>query len=56
MKGFTVLKQIQKIQEDFSISALIAGFLAVLISYTGPLVIVFQAAKLANLSTEMTSS
>lgn len=51
-----MLKQIQKIQEDFSISALIAGFLAVLISYAGPLVIVFQAAKLANLSTEMTSS
>lgn len=56
MKDFTMLKQVQKIQEDFSISALIAGFLAVLISYAGPLVIVFQAAKLANLSTEMTSS
>lgn len=55
MKGFTMLKQIQKIQEDFSISALITGFLAVLISYAGPLVIVFQAAKLANFS-EMTSS
>jgi benzoate membrane transport protein len=47
------LKQVRK---DFSLSALVAGFLAVLISYAGPLVIVFQAAKLANLSTEMTSS
>lgn len=44
------------VTRDFSISALIAGFLAVLISYAGPLVIVFQAAKLANLSTELTSS
>jgi benzoate membrane transport protein len=42
--------------KDISLSALIAGFLAVLISYAGPLVIVFQAAKLANLSTELTSS
>lgn len=42
--------------KDFSISAIIAGFLAVLISYAGPLVVVFQAAKIANLSTELTSS
>jgi benzoate membrane transport protein len=47
---------LQKVKDDFSLSALVAGFLAVLISYAGPLVIVFQAAKLANLSTEMTSS
>lgn len=46
----------RRVRDDFSISALVAGFLAVLISYAGPLVIVFQAAKLANLSTELTSS
>lgn len=41
---------------DYSLSALVAGFLAVLISYAGPLVIVFQAAKLANLSEAQTST
>ncbi|WP_133309069.1 benzoate/H(+) symporter BenE family transporter [Piscinibacter terrae] len=46
----------RQVRDDFSLSALVAGFLAVLISYAGPLVIVFQAAKLANLSTELTSS
>lgn len=46
----------QQLADDFSLSALVAGFLAVLISYAGPLVIVFQAAKLANVSTELTSS
>lgn len=48
--------EIQKLRAAFSLSALVAGFLAVLISYAGPLVIVFQAARLANLSTELTSS
>ncbi|WP_035373175.1 benzoate/H(+) symporter BenE family transporter [Pseudoduganella violaceinigra] len=51
-----MFKQIQQVRDDFSISALVAGFLAVLISYAGPLVIVFQAAKLANLSEQLTSS
>jgi benzoate membrane transport protein len=41
---------------DASLSALVAGLLAVLISYAGPLVIVFQAANQAHLSTEVTSS
>lgn len=48
--------QLRMVREDFSVSAVVAGFLAVLISYAGPLVIVFQAASLANLSTEITSS
>ena len=51
-----MIPNLQKIRDDLSLSALVAGFLAVLISYAGPLVIVFQAAKLANLSTELTSS
>lgn len=45
-----------KLAQDSSLSAVVAGFLAVLISYAGPLVVVFQAAHLAHLSTEMTSS
>lgn len=46
----------RQLKDDASLSALIAGFLAVLISYAGPLVVVFQAASQAHLSTEMTSS
>ena len=46
----------RNVVDDFSLSAVVAGFLAVLISYAGPLVIVFQAAKLAHLSDAMTSS
>lgn len=49
-------KQLWRFRHDLSISAFIAGLLAVLISYAGPLVIVFQAAKLSGLSTQMTSS
>lgn len=49
-------KQFRQFRQDVSISAFIAGLLAVLISYAGPLVIVFQAAKLSGLSTQMTSS
>ena len=41
---------------DASLSAVIAGFLAVLVSYAGPLVIVFQAANQAHLSAAITSS
>ncbi len=37
-------------------SALISGFIVVLISSTGPLVIVFQAARAGNFSPEQTSS
>ncbi|HAT32865.1 MAG TPA: benzoate transporter, partial [Janthinobacterium sp.] len=42
--------------KDFSLSALVAGFLAVFISFAGPVAIVFQAARLAGLSNELTSS
>ncbi|AIC21178.1 benzoate transporter [Pseudomonas chlororaphis] len=42
--------------EDFSLSALVAGFIATLISYAGPLVIIFQAAKAAGLPREVLSS
>ena len=41
---------------DWSISAWMTGFLAVLISYSGPLVIFIQAAHAGNMSNEMLSS
>ncbi len=42
--------------KDFSLSAITAGFLAVLISYSGPLVIFFQAAQNAQVSPDMMAS
>ena len=41
---------------DWSLSAWMTGFLAVLISYSGPLVIFIQAAHVGNMSNEMLSS
>lgn len=43
-------------REDFSVSAAVAGFLAVLISYCGPLVIFIQAAQAGGMSPAMLSS
>ena len=42
--------------KDFSVSAVIAGFLAVFVGFAGPLAIVFQAAELAGLSASITAS
>ncbi|EJM66227.1 benzoate/H(+) symporter BenE family transporter [Pseudomonas sp. GM55] len=42
--------------QDFSLSAAVAGFIATVISYAGPLVIIFQAAEAAHLSREVLSS
>lgn len=44
---------LKTLKQDWSISATVAGFLAVLISYSGPLIIFFQAAQRANVSTDM---
>jgi benzoate membrane transport protein len=44
------------LRKDWSVSAITAGFLAVLISYSGPAVIFFQAADVANVSKEMIAS
>lgn len=41
------------LKADWSVSATVAGFLAVLISYAGPLIIFFQAAQQAQVSPEM---
>lgn len=43
-------------RKDLSLSAIIAGFIAVIISYAGPLIIVFQAAKEAHLPNDVVSS
>lgn len=42
--------------KDFSITALVAAVLAIVVSYTGSAVIIFQAAKVAGLSQDITSS
>ena len=44
---------LKTLKDDWSISATVAGFLAVLISYSGPLIIFFQAAQQAQVSPEM---
>src|SRR5699024_12304116 len=47
---------IQSLKNDWSLSASVAGFLAVLISYAGPLIIFFQAAQAAQVSDAMMAS
>lgn len=47
---------IQTLKQDWSLSASVAGFLAVLISYAGPLIIFFQAAQAAQVSEAMMAS
>ncbi|WP_274570960.1 benzoate/H(+) symporter BenE family transporter [Neisseria leonii] len=47
MKDATIFK-------DWSVSALTAGFLAVLVSYAGPMVLLFQAASAAQVTHDIT--
>ena len=47
---------IKNIKNDFSISAVVAGLIAVIVSYAGPFVIIFQAADAANLPSNLVSS
>ncbi|KAA0928993.1 benzoate/H(+) symporter BenE [Psychrobacter sp. ANT_H56B] len=47
---------IQDLKQDWSLSASVAGFLAVLIAYAGPLVIFFQAAQAAQVAEAMMAS
>lgn len=44
------------LQRDWSLSAITAGFIAVLISYAGPLIIFFQAAQAAHATPDMIAS
>lgn len=61
-KGCFVLKNSRHsfnmgmLKEDLSISAVVVGLIATMVSYAGPLVIVFQAAKVAHLSDSHLSS
>lgn len=50
------LQSIKAFRSDFSLSALVAGLIAVAVSYAGPAVIVFQAAKAGHLSAAQLSS
>ena len=45
-----------RLHKDWSIPAITAGFVAVLVSYSGPLAIFFQAAQSAEISTAMMTS
>ncbi|WP_175984132.1 benzoate/H(+) symporter BenE family transporter [Burkholderia vietnamiensis] len=47
---------VRSLGNDWSVSAITAGFLAVLISYAGPLAILFQASQAAHVSNEMVAS
>ncbi len=47
---------LQRLWQDWSLSATMAGFLAVAISYAGPLVIVFQAGQQAGIDADMMAS
>lgn len=44
------------LRRDVSLSAIVAGFVAVAISYAGPLLVVLEAARVGGLSPEVTSS
>lgn len=46
----------KQLQKDLSIPAIAAGFVAVLVSYSGPLAIFFQAAQSAEISNAMMTS
>ncbi len=56
LQGSNMATVIQTLKEDWSLSASVAGFLAVLISYAGPLIIFFQAAQAAQVSDAMMAS
>ncbi|MEP1004085.1 benzoate/H(+) symporter BenE family transporter, partial [Marinobacter sp.] len=45
-----------RLLKDLSLPAIVAGFLAVLVSYSGPLAILFQAGASAGISDEMMTS
>lgn len=51
-----IANAMKSVLRDSSLSALVAGIIATLISYAGPLVLVFHAAQSASLSQEILSS
>jgi benzoate membrane transport protein len=53
MEARAMTTLLKTLKDDWSLSATVAGFLAVLISYSGPLIIFFQAAQKANVAPNM---
>jgi len=53
MEAVAMTTLFKNLKDDWSMSATVAGFLAVLISYSGPLIIFFQAAQKANVDPSM---
>ncbi len=51
-----MVQLLKRIKNDFSISAVVAGLIAVAVGYAGPVLLIFQAAKVANLSNANLSS
>ena len=47
---------LKALRQDFSLSAVVAGMIAVAVSYAGPAVIVFQAASVGHLTADQLSS
>ncbi|HEY6798082.1 MAG TPA: benzoate/H(+) symporter BenE family transporter [Kineosporiaceae bacterium] len=48
--------EVRSLPRDLSLSAVVAGVVAVMVSYAGPFVVVLAAARAARLSPELTSS
>ncbi|MGP7817109.1 benzoate/H(+) symporter BenE family transporter [Niallia sp. 01092] len=51
-----IFSSLRNVKRDYSTSAVVIGLIATLVSYAGPLLIVFQAAKVAHLSEDIVSS
>lgn len=54
--NLTISSMVNKLRHDCSVSALVAGLIAVAVVYGGPVLLIFQAAKVVNLSNENLSS
>lgn len=52
----SIALMLKRIRSDFSISAVVAGLIAVAVGFAGPVLLIFQAAKVANLSDANLSS
>lgn len=52
----SILPLLKRIKSDSSVSAVIAGLIAVAVGFAGPVLLIFQAAKVANLSNANLSS
>ena len=53
---YSIFRLLNRMKSDFSISAVVAGLIAVAVGFAGPVLLIFQAAKVANLSNANLSS